>query len=114
MKNLVSSLTSFYKKNTHRVRGIYRKKGIRPGYDWKIIVITFMLCVFCAVCAHIFIYINVKNNSWWASEGADTLYQVKIDNKLLTDTLARFQLQNATVQSLQATNSPSRLADPSL
>ena len=114
MKNLLSLFTTFYKKSTHKVHGIYRKKGIRPGTDWKIIVVTFILCILCAIGIHIFIYFGVKNNSWWPMENTDTLYQVKIDKKLLGDALVRFSLQSDRLQTLQASSTPSTLGDPSL
>lgn len=114
MKNSFSSFVAFYKKHTERVKGIYRKKGIRPGTDWKIILVTWMFCILCAVGIHVFIYFGVKNNSWWPVENADTLYQVKIDKKLLNDALARFSLQADKLQNLQASSTQSRLSDPSL
>ncbi len=114
MKNLLSSLTAFYKKSTQKVQGVYRKKGIRPGTDWKIIVVTFMLCIVCAIGIHTFIYFGVKNNSWWPMENTDTLYQVKIDKKLLMNTLTRFNEQAVRLESLQASTTAPRLNDPSL
>lgn len=114
MKNSFSSLIAFYKKHTERVKGIYRKKGIRPGTDWKVILVTSTLCILCAIGIHIFIYFGVKNNSWWPVENTDTLYQVKIDKKLLVDVLTRFGLQADTLQSLQASSTPPGLPDPSL
>ena len=114
MKNSFSSFIAFYKKHTERVKGIYRKKGIRPGADWKIILVTWMLCILCSIGIHIFIYFGVKNNSWWSMENADTLYQVKIDKKLLGDALTRFSLQAERLQILQATSTSSTLGDPSL
>jgi hypothetical protein len=114
MKNLFSSLTAFYKKHTEKVQGIYRKKGIRPGTDWKIIVITCALCIVCAMGIHIFIYFGVKNNSWWPMENSDTLYQVKIDKKLLGDALTRFRDQADKLQNLHASSTVVRVSDPSL
>lgn len=114
MKDSFSSLITLYKKHTEHVKGIYRKKGIRPGTDWKIILVTCMLFALCAIGIHIFIYFGVKNNSWWPVENTDTLYQVKIDKKLLNDTLARFSLQADRLKNLQASSTPSLLADPSL
>ena len=112
MKNLFSSLTALYKKGTQESQGIYRKKGIRPGADWKIIIITLMFILLCSAGVHIFIYVGVKNNSWWKIEEADTVYQVKIDKKLLTDALTRFEQQKEGMEALKA--NPSVLSDPSL
>ncbi len=112
MKNLFSSFTAFYNKKTNQVRGIYRKKGVRPGTDWKIIVFTFIFLVLCAACVHVFIYIGVKNNSWWPVPEVGASYQVKIDKKLLQIALERFNKQAEEFQRLKET--PSVQADPSL
>jgi len=94
------------------MRGIYRKKGIRPGTDWKIISLTFIFIILCSACIHVFIYIGVKNNSWWGIEETDVFYQVKIDKKLLQTALERFNKQAEELQRLKET--PSIQADPSL
>lgn len=112
MKSLFSSFTALYKKGTEKTSGIYRKKGIRPGTDWKIILITLMFLLLCSAGVHVFIYMGVKNNSWWKAEESSTLYQVKIDKKLLTDALTRFDQQERGLEALRT--NPSTLSDPSL
>jgi len=112
MKDIISSFTVFYKKNTNRVRGIYRKKGIRPGTDWKIIVFTFIFFVLCAAVVNVFIYLGVKNNSWWPVPEVGASYQVKIDKRLLQTVLDRFNRQAEELRSLKEI--PSVQADPSL
>lgn len=112
MEHIFSPLVASYKRLTHQTRGIYRKKGIRPGMDWEIILVTFTLCLVGVAGVHIFIYMGVKNSSWWKTEEVDTVYQVKIDKKLLTDALARFDQQKKGMEALKT--NPSILKDPSL
>lgn len=112
MKNSFSSFTSLYKKYTEGVPRIYRKKGIRPGTDWKIVVITFACFVVFAIGTHVFIYIGVKDSSWWTVEEAASVYQTKINRDLLNGTLDRFEEQGEQLQVLDTTtssvNDPSR------
>lgn len=112
MKNYVTPVIDFYKKHTHPVKGIYRKKGIRPGTDWKVIVSVFFMLSLVAAGVNSFIYIQVKNNAWWKVDETNTVYQVKINQKGLKDTISRFEERNKKLQSFKA--STGFLNDPSL
>jgi hypothetical protein len=56
MKNYIDIIQGFYKTHTHSVKGIYRKKGIRPGTDWKVIVVTFFVLIMIAAGINLFVY----------------------------------------------------------
>lgn len=112
MKNLLSKLKELYQTYTHSVKGIYRKKGIRPGTDWKVIVSVFFICVLVAAGVNTFIYIQVKNNAWWVVDDTNTVYQVKINQKNLDDVLKRFEEQKKKLEAFKS--STVFLNDPSL
>lgn len=112
MKNYLTPVIDFYKKHTHPVKGIYRKKGIRPGTDWKVIVsVFFVLCVIAAG-LNLFIYMQVKNNAWWKVDETNTVYQIKINQKALKDAIAQFEAQNKKLEAF--VSSVVFLNDPSL
>lgn len=112
MKNYLVPIVEFYKKHTSPVKGIYRKKGIRPGTDWKVIVSVFFALSLIAAGVNLFIYIQIKNNAWWKVDETNTVYQVKINQKGLKDTISRFEERNKKLQSFKA--STGFLNDPSL
>lgn len=112
MKNLLESLKAFYRKQTHSIPGIYRKKGIRPGTDWKVLVGILAICVFVGLCANAFIYFGVHNGLWWDAGGTDAVYQVKINQKLLDGALERFNTQESERKYLETNFSG--ISDPSL
>lgn len=101
-----------YRKYTHSVKGIYRKKGIRPGTDWKAIVITFFVGVVLVATMNLFIYMQVKNNAWWVVDEVYTGGQIKIDQKVLTDVLYRFEQQEKKLKEFKLRGM--MINDPSL
>lgn len=112
MKNYIDVIEAFYKTHTHSVKGIYRKKGIRPGTDWKVIVITFFILMLVAAGVNLFMYMQVKNNAWWKVEETNTAYQVKINQKGLKDIIERFEDQKVKLESFKSGGV--LLRDPSL
>ncbi len=112
MEHLFSQCKILYRKYTHSVKGIYRKKGIRPGTDWKVIVVTFFVGVVLVAIINLFIYMQVKNNVWWAIDDVYTGGQVKIDQKILTDVLYRFEQQEKKLKEFKLRTTVAN--DPSL
>ncbi len=112
MKNYLTSIVDFYKKHTSPVKGVYRKKGIRPGTDWKVIVSTFFVLSVVAAGINLFIYMQVKNNAWWKADETNTVYQVKINQKGLKDMIALFEEKKARLESFKS--GTASLNDPSL
>lgn len=112
MKKYLTLVVGFYKKHTITVKGIYRKKGIRPGTDWKVIVSVFFILSIVAAGVNLFIYIQVKNNAWWTLDEANTVYQVKINQKALSDALTRFSEQKNKLEEFKS--STVFVNDPSL
>lgn len=112
MKNYLTVVTGFYKKNTSPVKGIYRKKGIRPGTDWKVIVSVFFVLSVVAAGVNLFIYIQVKNNAWWTLDETNTVYQVKINQKALNEALTLFDEQKSKFEEFKS--SAVFVNDPSL
>lgn len=112
MKHVFTQIIELYQKYTRSVKGIYRKKGIRPGTDWKVIVVTFFLGMIVVAGINLFIYIQVKNNAWWKTDEAGTVYQVRINQKGLQDVLVQFEEQKNKLESFK-TSVPT-ISDPSL
>jgi hypothetical protein len=104
MKKYLTLVVEFYKKHTSPVKGIYRKKGIRPGTDWKVIVGVFFMLSIVAAGVNLFIYIQVKNNAWWTLDEANTVYQVKINQKMLDDALKRFDEKKNKFEEFKSSN----------
>lgn len=104
MKHYLKLFTEFYKKHTSPIKGIYRKKGIRPGTDWKVIVCVFFLLSVVAAGASLFIYMQIKNNAWWTIDETNTVYQVKINQKMLDDTLKRFDEKKNKFEEFKSSN----------
>lgn len=112
MKKYLDIIMLFYKNNSHSKKGIYRKKGIRPGTDWRVVVVTFFVFVVVAAGVNVFIYIQIKNNTWWTIDELNTVYQVKINQKSLKNTIEQFGARKEKFEQVASTTV--FITDPSL
>lgn len=112
MNNFFATITSWYKKTFSQTKGIYRKKGMRPGADWTAVVAFLVFFGVCSACVHLFIYIGVKNSSWWHVETESVVSQVSVDQQMLSSVLERFRIAQESLSGVYASSSV--VADPSL
>jgi len=112
MKKYLDRIVDFYKTHVRPKKGIYRKKGIRPGKDWKVIAVTFFVFVFVVSLVNLFIYIQIKNNAWWTIDETNTVYRVKINQKSLKETLQQFDMRKEKFEEFAS--STVSISDPSL
>lgn len=111
MNNFLAPLMRLYIKKGPHLGNTYRKKGMRPGTDWKVIIYTLFFIGVCTGIAHVFVYNGVKNNLWWTVDNTNTVYQVKINRPLLDGVLERLEKNNARVEEIKI--NPVSVKDPS-
>ncbi|MCX6703430.1 MAG: hypothetical protein NTV02_01940 [Candidatus Zambryskibacteria bacterium] len=112
MNNFFTTFSSFFTKHGTQVSGVYRKKAMRPGSDWKMIIGVIFACTLVTGLVHVFIYTGVKESKWWKVDTTNTVQQIKINKKLLENALDRFAAQKEKMKVLR--ENPSKVADPSL
>jgi hypothetical protein len=112
MKKYFDRVLKLYKDHTQSKKGIYRKRGIRPGTDWKVIAVTFFVLLAIATGVNLFLYIQIKNNAWWTVDETNTVYRVKINQKALKDTVEEFGARKEKFEEFASTTVS--VGDPSL
>lgn len=112
MKKYFDRVIRLYKERVQSKKGIYRKQGIRPGTDWKVISVAFFMCMIVATGVNLFLYIQIKNNAWWTIDETNTVYRVKINKKALKDTIEQFGARKEKFEQVASTTVS--VDDPSL
>jgi hypothetical protein len=99
MKNIITYIQTFFIQHIHSKNVLYRKEAIRPGTDWRNLLVIFCILFVISLVFNIYVYTQVNVYAWWHTETAGTTDGITINKKLLEDIVSDFSQREKNVMT---------------
>ena len=111
MSNIWKKIKTWYTLR-QVARQTYERKGIRPVYQWHVVLGWTFIILLIGAGAAFYLYTEITQNKIFLAEASDDLDEIKIDQNLLQKTISDIDKRAATTTAIK--QNKINIPDPSM